>query len=143
MTTFATTFKSEVARIARRELKRAIAPLKSSVAKSRSIIVTLKSQVASLKVQVAKPVPATVPSVSDKELKKARFSGGLVKKLRNKLGLSQAVFGKLVGVSGLTVLHWEKGRKIKPKYHKAIVALRKMGKREVGAMAREGNRVAE
>ena len=79
--------------------------------------------------------------MSEKELRKARFSGRLVRKLRTRLGLSQAVFGKLVGVSGLTVLDWEKGRRIKPKYHRAIFALRKMGKREVGAAVAEGKTV--
>ena len=44
-----------------------------------------------------------VPAVSDKDMKKARFSGALIKKLRTRLGLSQEAFGKLIGVTGLTL----------------------------------------
>ena len=78
MTTFATTFKQEIIRLTRRELKKAITPLKSATSKARTAIATLKTQLAALKQQTVKPAEPTVPGVTDKERKKARFSGKLM-----------------------------------------------------------------
>ena len=54
--------------------------------------------------------------------------------LRKKLGLSATDMGKLIGVSGQSVYHWETG-KTKPRANQlqAIAAVRKMGKRAVAA----------
>ena len=54
--------------------------------------------------------------------------------LRKKLGLSATDMGKLIGVSGQSVYHWETG-KTKPRASQllAISAVRKMGKKEVAA----------
>ncbi len=53
---------------------------------------------------------------------------------RKKLGISAADMGKLIGVSGQSVYHWETG-KTKPRASQlaAISAIRKMGKRAVAA----------
>ena len=101
MGTFAAAFKSEIVRLSRREVKRAIAPLKSAAGRNRSALAAMKAQLAALKQQAARHATPSVPGVTDKELKKARFSGRLVRTLRTRLGLSQAEFGKLAGVSGL------------------------------------------
>ena len=54
---------------------------------------------------------------------------------RAKLGLSAKDYGTLVGVSGLTVYHWEAGKsKPRKKQLAALAAVRGMGKRE--ALAR-------
>jgi DNA-binding transcriptional regulator YiaG len=54
-----------------------------------------------------------------------------VKAQRQRLKLSAADFGKLVGVSGLTVYNWEHG-KGRPKKERlaTLVAVREMGRRE-------------
>jgi len=54
--------------------------------------------------------------------------------LRKKLGLSATDMGKLIGVSGQSVYHWETG-KTKPRASQlqAIAAVRKMGKRAIAA----------
>ena len=97
---------------------------------------------AALRQQATRPVEPTVPGVSDKELKKARFSGGLIRKLREKLGLTREQFGKLIGVTGYAVIPWETNE-CRPNAlrQKAIVALRKRGKREVRALVGEGKAV--
>lgn len=53
---------------------------------------------------------------------------------RKKLGISAADMGKLIGVSGQSVYHWETG-KTKPRASQlqAIAAVRKMRKRAVAA----------
>ena len=57
----------------------------------------------------------------------------MVRKLRAKLGLTQAEFAKLAGMSGLTVYKWEKADgRINPR-GRALAGLAKvmgMGKRE-------------
>ena len=60
-----------------------------------------------------------------------RFSPAWVIRQREKLGLSAADFGRLVGVSGLSIYNWEKGR-VRPraKQLEALASVRGMGVRE-------------
>ena len=60
-----------------------------------------------------------------------RFSPRSVKAQRSRLRLSAADYGKLVGVSGLTIYHWEHG-KVRPQRDRmaALVAVRGLGRRE-------------
>jgi DNA-binding transcriptional regulator YiaG len=60
-----------------------------------------------------------------------RFSAKGVRAHRQRLGLSAKNYGRLVGVSGLTVYHWESGRS-RPRAQQlaALVAVRGLGKRE-------------
>jgi DNA-binding transcriptional regulator YiaG len=78
------------------------------------------------------------PSVEEVPLENARFSGRSVKAQRTRLGLSAADYGKLVGVSGLTVYNWEHG-KSRPRQAQlaALVAVRGIGKREALAKLAE------
>jgi DNA-binding transcriptional regulator YiaG len=71
-------------------------------------------------------------AVAPEEVKAARISPGLIKKLRARLGITQGDLATLVGVSMSAVGSWEYG-KAKPEGHnrEALVALRKLGKREV------------
>jgi len=66
------------------------------------------------------------------EVKAARLSPLLIKKLRARLGITQGELATLVGVSNSAVGTWEYG-KAKPegRNREALVALRKLGKREV------------
>ncbi|MDY0748710.1 helix-turn-helix transcriptional regulator [Paucibacter sp. R3-3] len=57
---------------------------------------------------------------------------------RQRLGLSAADFGLLVGTTGQSIYAWEQGRATpRPKNLAAIAALRGMGKREVAARLEE------
>ena len=60
-----------------------------------------------------------------------RFSAVWLASHREKLGLSAADYAKLVGVSGLTIYNWEKGRS-KPRRAQleALAGVRGMGRRE-------------
>lgn len=61
-----------------------------------------------------------------------RFSPAWVSSQRRKLGLSAADFGRLVGVSGLTIYNWEKGKaRPRRKQLEALAAVRGFGMREV------------
>ena len=142
MSTYNIVFKQEVIRLAKHEIKKAITPLLATIRRQRQDIAKLKQENASIKQQIARPAEPVVPGVSDKELKKARFSGKLIRKFRTKLGLSREQFGKLIGVTGYAVIPWESNEsRPRTATMKTLVALRKMGKREIKAMVKAGKTV--
>ncbi|MCX7002421.1 MAG: hypothetical protein NTV22_04010 [bacterium] len=143
MSTFQQTLKSEIVRLARREIKQQATPIISGIKKLKAATVALKAEIVAL--QKAKTVaPAgQAPVISDEEVKTARFSGALIKRLRTRHGLSRNEFGKLIGVTGFAVIAWETNEcKPKADRRKALIALRKMGKRQVVKMLKEGQAVA-
>ena len=119
--------KDEIRRLARREIRSQVAATKRAAAQHRRDIAELKRLVKSLasrltflesqeKKRVFKPI-AEAPSGQ------VRFSARWLKAQRERLGLSAADYGKLVGVSGLTIYNWE-GGKAKPRQEKiAVLAL--------------------
>ena len=128
--------KSEISRLAHREIRQAIASLKKTSATHRRDLAALKRNVAALekkskalaKSAVAPAGAAPAPSLEGS----ARFQARGLRSLRKRLGLSQVQLGKLAGVSGLTVYNWEAGKSTPRKQGlAAIVELRGMGKRAV------------
>ena len=77
-------------------------------------------------------------AASPEEVKASRFTPVRIRRLREKLGISQRELGLLVGSTTGAVLSWEKG-KFKPQGEKkvALVALRKVRKRDVKKMLAE------
>ena len=71
------------------------------------------------------------PTTDDDPLAGVRFSARSVKAQRQRLGLSADDYAKLVGVSALTVLHWEQG-KARPRNAQlaALVAVRGISKKD-------------
>ena len=127
--------KDEIRRLARREIRSQVAATKRAAAQRRRDIAELKRLVKSLanrlaflesqeKKRVSKPI-TEAPSGQ------VRFSSRWLKAQRERLGLSAADYGRLVGVSGLTIYNWE-GGKAKPRQEKIAVlaAMRGLGKRE-------------
>ena len=70
-------------------------------------------------------------ATGEEELDGVRHSARSVRGQRKRLKLSAADFGKLIGVSGLTVYSWEHGKR-RPRKERlaALVAVREMGRRE-------------
>jgi DNA-binding transcriptional regulator YiaG len=141
MPNIASTFKAEIARVSRKEIKAETAALKSATSKFRSDIAALKRQVAALQSQLKRSSTARLASAADRNAEAAsserphRFSAkGLVSQ-RKRLGLSAEAAGKLIGVSGLSIYHWE-GGKARPRdqYLPAIAALRTLGKKDAAAV---------
>jgi len=110
------------------------------IAALRRDVAELKRQVAELKrllrdVQKGSTAPRVAPAPVAEAVNPSRIrpTGPMVRKLRVKLGLTQAEFAKLAGVSGLTVYKWEKADgRINPR-GRALAGLAKvmgMGKRE-------------
>jgi DNA-binding transcriptional regulator YiaG len=126
--------KSEIMRLAKRQVRAVFRPLKREVWDMRTKLSNLSKGMASLNrmakelhLEEVKPIEATPEEVKASRLTPERIQG-----LRKKLGISQRELGILIGASLGTVAMWEKG-KFKPKADKtaALVALRKLKKREV------------
>ena len=139
MPNLASILKQEIARVARKEVRRETAALKKASTGHRSEIATLKRRAVEMERQlrgVAKsaqpsaPVPANDESSADG----ARFSAKGLATHRKRLGLSASELGLLMGASTQSVYNWESG-KVRPhaKFLPVIVALRTVGKRETAA----------
>ena len=134
--------KSEISRLARKEAKQVVAPVKKASANYRGLIAGLRKQLDALQKEVAalkRAAPKAGNALAGAQEPQGRFwiTGKGVKALRKRLGLTQAQFGKLAGVSAVTVANWE-ARKGKVNLRKAaagkLQGLRGMGKRDVAEM---------
>jgi DNA-binding transcriptional regulator YiaG len=131
----ATTLREEIRRLTRKELRQQTGTLAKSSAQYRREIAALKRRVSTLE--------KTAEFLSRQERRRlgrkpppehaegARFSAKGLRAHRARLGLSAKNYGRLVGVSGLTIYHWESG-KARPRAQQlaSIVAVRGLGKRE-------------
>lgn len=143
MTNLALSLKTEISRLARKEIRSEIADLKKASAQQRAHIASLRRQIESLERAVKKASKAQRAGAAPSEPNGSgvgdgaslRFRASGLASHRSRLGLSAADFGKLIGVSGQSVYKWEAGE-VKPRRAQleAIAAVRKMGRRE--ALAR-------
>ena len=135
MPNIASVLREEISRLARKEIRLLVGPLKKSNADLRRTVTALKSEVAALRRSVQflekqekgrlKAAPKASASAG------VRFAAQWVKADRERLRLSAADYGLLVGVSGQTIYNWEKG-KSKPRTNQlaAWANVRGIGKRE-------------
>jgi DNA-binding transcriptional regulator YiaG len=143
MGTLEATIKSEIVRLAKREIRKTLVPLgrdvrqlKSTVSQLRRTVLALERSAAQQQKELKKrkiPLEATL-----EEVKKSRFSPALIRSLRKNLGISQKELAILAGVTVGAAHLWEIG-KFKPKDEKkaVMVALRKLGRREVKKLLEE------
>jgi DNA-binding transcriptional regulator YiaG len=129
--------KDEICRLAKKEIKASTSSTKGAVAQFRRDIARLKRQmsaqakeIAFLRTQEKKRLGQPQPAQGD-ELEGVRFSARSAKAQRERLGLSQQKYAKLVGVSPMTIYNWEAGNS-RPRKEQlaALVAVRGIGKRE-------------
>lgn len=84
----------------------------------------------------ARSRPADAPDASESGPAR-RFSATRLAAHREKLGLSAATYGQLVGVSGQTIYNWEQGKgRPKPEQLQNLASVRVLGKREVAELLR-------
>ena len=143
-----TALKSEISRLARKEAKSVVAPVKKASANYRGLIAGLRKQIDALQGEVAalrRSAPKVKQALAAQE-PEGRFwiTGKGVKALRKRLGLTQARFANLAGVSVPTIVNWEKVEGKVEIRRKATMArlqeLKGKGKREVAAMLGEGKK---
>jgi DNA-binding transcriptional regulator YiaG len=138
MSNIATVLKDEISRIARKEIRSETAVLKKASAQYRKEIAKLKRQVSGMLGRIAllekRLLKEVFTQVTETDGKDIRFTAKGLRSQRKRLGLSAEDFGKLVGVSSLTIYSWEKGTSRPRKTLLPVLAsIRKMGKREVHA----------
>jgi DNA-binding transcriptional regulator YiaG len=134
--------KSEITRLAKHEVRSVFRPLRkevwgmklklSNLIKGFTVLDRLAKEIS--KAKSAEPKLEASPE----EVKASRITPDRIRGLRKKLGISQRELGVLVGATIGAVASWEKG-KFKPKGEKkaALVALRKLRKRDVRKMVTE------
>jgi len=136
------TIKSEIQRLSKREIRSTFLPLRREVKGLRLRLSTLSKGITSLNrmtkelrlEEKAKPKLEATPE----EVRVSRLTPDRIRGLRKKLDISMRELGILTGTSLSAVLSWEKG-KFKPRGEKkaVLVALRKLGKREVRKLLAE------
>ncbi len=139
----ASTLKSEIARISRKELRGEITPLKKSSAAYRADIASLKRRIATLEQLIkrmskgAQKLARDVPQEANDQ--QFRYSAKSMAAQRKRLGLSAAAFGQLLGVSAQSVYHWEQGKsRPRASQMQAILTVRRLGKRQAAELLASG-----
>jgi DNA-binding transcriptional regulator YiaG len=131
------TIRSEIIRLAKREMRRVTVPLSRDVRSLKGTVSQLRKTV-SIFEKVATRWESERSSekvslvASPEEIKGSRFSPRLIKALRKRLNLTQKELAILTGVTVGAIYQWEQGI-FDPRADKKgiLVALRKMGRRDV------------
>ncbi len=136
MPNIAGVLREEICRLAKKEVKAQVGKTQKAAAQYRREIAKLKrlfsqqeKEIRLLKRRAEQQQGQ--PQAKQDEMGGIRFSARSVKAQRQRLGLSAADYGKLVGVSGLTIYNWEH-EKARPRKAQltALVAVRGISKRE-------------
>jgi DNA-binding transcriptional regulator YiaG len=136
MSNVASVLKEEIARVARKEIRREIASLKKASTAYRSEIAALKKRAIDLERQLrqlGKTTERSAPAAANEDSvpQGTRFSAKSMASQRRRLGLSAAECGLLIGASAQSIYNWEEG-KVRPhaQHLPAIFALRNLGRRQ-------------
>jgi DNA-binding transcriptional regulator YiaG len=124
--------RDEIARISRRECRKQSSVLQRASAAYRRDIAALKREIATMRREMKKTAASKSAAVQAPPAEgKLRFRADGFRTLRQRLGLSAAQLGKLLGVSEQSVYNWEaKTATPRSSHLPAIARLRSMGKRE-------------
>ena len=142
MPNIASLLKTEISRVARKEVRAETLALKKAASTHRSEIAALKRRTQALEQRLRRldkgsaKISATEAPKGIEEAR--RFSAKGLASQRRRLGLSAAGCGLLVGASSQSIYNWEEG-KVRPRtqHLHAIAALRSMGKREAAARLKD------
>ena len=136
MPNIAAVLKEEICRLARREVKAQVGKTQKAAVQYRKDIAKLKRQLSGQEKELKRlkremQEHGNEPPATEEPLEGIRFSSRSVKAQRQRLGLSAADYGRLIGVSGLTIYNWEHDKARPRKVQLAVlVAVRGIGKRE-------------
>jgi DNA-binding transcriptional regulator YiaG len=138
MANIASLLKTEIIRVARKQVRAETSVLKKAVGTYRAEIAALKRRAQVLESELrrlskahAKTEAVEAPTESDRKL---RFTAKGLSSQRKRLGLSAADCGLLLGTSGQSIYNWEEGKaRPRVRFLEAIAALRTMGKKEAAS----------
>lgn len=137
MPNIAKVLKDEIARISRREAKAAFGGIGKSNSGLKRIVASLKKRVAFLEKEnrrltaTVKKIPS--PQAPPDDTQKIRLTSRGIRSLRNRLRLTQAEFGKLMGTTPHSVYLWERKEgalKLRDKTKAALLSIRGLRARE-------------
>lgn len=135
----------QIKKLTRREIKAQLESIKKAVAQNRADIAVLKRQLGEIEKAVDRVARRTAASKlngssmlfangdddSDPQSQGNRFRADGLRTHRAKLELSALDYGKLIGVSALTIYSYESGKsRPRPAQLAKLVAIRGIGKRE-------------
>ncbi len=134
MPNIAVTFRQEITRLARREIRSQMQGLRKASAQYRRDIAGLKRHASKLNSEVSRLVrrvgDGAAPPSAEADSAKVRFTAKGVVSHRRRLGISAADYGKLIGVTGHTIYKWEQGASHPRKAQLAALAsVRTLGKK--------------
>jgi len=130
--------REEITRLARRAARGQIDLLKKTSAQQRRHIAALRRDITQLTRQLVALGRRATGSVAQGTPapagRRVRFVAKGLRSQRERLGLSQAEFGKLVGVSAQSIYQWERGA-TRPRATQlnTLASLRSIGKKEARA----------
>jgi len=139
MPKLAEVLRGEIIRISRREARIATSGIREAKIKLTKTVADLKRRIAKLQgenkwlVAAEKKRLAQKPQVAPEASKKARLTSKGIRRLRKKLGVSQANFAKLLGASTQTVHMWETKEgplRLRGNTLAAVLSARDMGARD-------------
>jgi DNA-binding transcriptional regulator YiaG len=139
MPKLAEVLRGEIIRISRREARVATAGIREAKIKLIKTVADLKRKITKLQgenkwlVAAEKKRLAQKPQISPETSKKARLTSKSIRRLRKKLGVSQANFAKLLGASTQTVHMWETKEgplRLRGNTLASVLAAREMGARD-------------
>jgi DNA-binding transcriptional regulator YiaG len=135
MPNLASFLNDQIRRLSRREITSQTRTTRKLTAQYRRDIAALKREMVALRKKVAFLETQEKRRVAERPTAPAtegiRFRADGLKSHRAKLGLSAKDYGRLVGVAGLTIYHWEGGKARPRKAQLAkLAAVRGLGKRE-------------
>ena len=139
----ATALKAEITRVARKEVRVEVQALKKASSSYRTDIAALKRRMVQLErlvAQLGKRTPKKTPltAAEDPPARAVRYSAKTLAAQRQRLGLSAAELGAILGVSGQSIYKWEDGKaRPRAKVLPGIANLRKLGKKEIAAKLAE------
>jgi len=138
MPNIAQVLKEEIRRLAKKEAKALTSKIKKDVVNLKKSNVTMRRIVKQLwrdndlLLNAEKRRQQNAPVIAP-ENSTARITAKGIRAMRKKLGLSQREFGRLVGVSIVSIFNWEKKEgalRLRDNTRAAILALRGIGARE-------------
>jgi DNA-binding transcriptional regulator YiaG len=138
MPNIASVLKSEISRVARREVRSELLGMKKAAGAYRAEIAALKRRLQALELamrRLGKTSTRIVPVAAAEESSPAlRFTAKGLASQRRRLGLSAEDYGLLVGASGQSIYNWETGKaRPRAKHLPALAALRALGKKAAAA----------
>jgi DNA-binding transcriptional regulator YiaG len=140
MANIASLLKSEISRVARKEVRGETAGLKKALNHYRSEIAALKRRALALESELRRLGKAAgkVAPTDEASARVQRFSPKGLASQRKRLGLSAQECGLLVGASGQSIYNWEDGKaRPRAKHLQALAMLRRMGKKDASARLSE------